>query len=261
VPHQELDTIDDLWSEYDALAGRSLNMGLSSLEEALVRQTQLLTDRVAENYKSPVPTVREAQWQMARASLARAVSLRPDNARLRASLRYSDGHLHRINGEARKARRQLTDAQLEFTNAVASFREAAEFRPNWPDPFLGLMRTFIFGLDDVDRGADALKEAQRLGFTPGNREHTLLADSYRTRADSLARMARQQSEIDREHEYLTRAAEAYRKAIEVYQSMVGVPSADRSMRAAERSLERVEQRLADLSRPPRLSIEGLFRWP
>jgi len=261
VPHQELDTIGDLWAEYDSLAGRSLNMGLSGLEDALLQQTQLLADRVAENYKSPVPTVREAQWQMARGSLARAVTVRPDNARLRASLRYSDGHIHRINGEARKARRQLAEAQNEFTNAVASYREAAEFRPNWPDPFIGLMRTFIYGLDDVDRGADALKEAQKLGFTPGDREQTLLGDGYRMRADSLARMARQQSDNDREREYLTRAAEAYRHAISVYAGMVGVASAERSMQAAQRSLDRVERRLDDLSRPPRFSLEGLFRWP
>jgi tetratricopeptide (TPR) repeat protein len=261
VPHQELDTIDDLWAQYDALAGRSLNMRLSGLEDALLRQTQLLTDRVAENYKSPAPTVREAQWLMARAALARAVTLRPDNARLRASLRYSDGHIHRINGEARKARRQIADARRELTNAVASFREAAEFRPNWPDPFLGLMRTFLYGLEDLDRGADALKEAQRIGFTPGNREHALLADSYRARADSLARMARQQSDSEREQEYLRRAAEAYRQSISVYRGMVGMASADRNMRAAERALERVEQRLEDRARPPRLSIEGLLRWP
>jgi hypothetical protein len=261
VPHQELDTIDDLWAQYDALAGRSLNMGLAGLEHALLRQTQLLTDRVAENYKSPTPTVREAQWQMSRATLARAVSLRPDNARLRASLRYADGHISRINGEARKARRQLGDAQVQFGNAVTAFREAAEFRPNWPDPFLGLMRTFIYGLDDVERGANALKEAQRLGFTPGNREHALLADSYRARADSLARMARQQSGTEREREYLTRAAEAYRHSIDVYAGMVGVVSAERNMQAAQRSLDRIERRLEDLSRPPGLSLEGLFRWP
>ena len=53
---------------------------------------------------------------------------------------------------------------------MAAFREAAELRPNWPDPFLGLARTFIYGLEDVDRGADALKQAQRLGYTAGDRE-------------------------------------------------------------------------------------------
>ena len=105
---------------------------------------------------------------------------------LKASLRYCDGHLHRIDGEARKARGKTVEAQQEFTDAVTAFREAAELRPNWPDPFLGLARTFIYGLEDVDRGADALTQAQRLGYTPGDRETTQLADGYRARADTLA---------------------------------------------------------------------------
>ena len=28
----------------------------------------------------------------------------------------------------------------------------------WPDPFLGLARTFIYGLEDIDRGADAMNQ-------------------------------------------------------------------------------------------------------
>jgi serine/threonine protein kinase len=261
VPHKELDTIVDAWNQYDELADRSFNMRLSGLEQALLRQTQLLADRVAENYKSSTPTVREAQWQQARAALARAVSLRPDNARLRGSLRYADGHIYRINGEARKERRQLAEAQEALTNAVTSFREAAEFRPNWPDPFLGLMRTFVYGLEDVERGADALREAERLGYKPGNREYQMLAESYRVRADSLARMGRSQSDRDREEEYLKRAAESYERSIEHYKRIVGVEDADRAMRLTQRALERVQRRLDELSGPRALTLEGLLRWP
>ena len=104
---------------------------------------------------------------MAREALARVLAVNPDDRQLKGALRYCDGHLHRINGEARKAHKQDAEAQHEFTDAVSAFREAAELRPNWPDPFLGLMRTFIYGLEDVDRGADALKQAQRLGYTAG----------------------------------------------------------------------------------------------
>src|SRR3989442_3235886 len=144
---------------------------------------------------------------MAREGLARAVSVVPDDARVRASLRYCDGHLHRINGEARKARRQASEAQREFTDAVAAFREAAELRTDWPDPFLGLMRTFIYGLEDVDRAADALQQAQRLGYTAGDRETVQLADGYRSRAMAFARTARTLSGMAVAHAYLTRATE------------------------------------------------------
>src|SRR6185369_2922316 len=103
---------------------------------------------------TPQPTVREAQWRSAREAIAEAVAATHGDSRLKAALRYCDGHLHRINGEARKGKKLVVEAKQEFTEAVTAFREAAELRSDWPDPFLGLMRTFIYGLEDVDHGAD-----------------------------------------------------------------------------------------------------------
>jgi len=134
-------------------------------------------------------------------------------------------------------------------DAVTAFREAAELRPNWPDPFLGLARTFIYGLEDVDRGADALTQAQRFGYTPGDRETTQLADGYRARADTLARTARTLSGLAQEQEYLTRAAEAYRRALDLYAKVVSFADVARTMRLTQRALVQVEQRIADLSKP------------
>ena len=96
--------------------------------------------------------------------LARALVARGDDRQMRAALRYCEGHLHRIDGEARKARKLPAEAQREFADAVVAFREAADLRQDWPDPYLGLMRTFIYGLDDVERGADALEQAKRRGY-------------------------------------------------------------------------------------------------
>jgi tetratricopeptide (TPR) repeat protein len=251
VPTRELDGLADAWSEYDRLsAGGSFRIGLIRLERALVRQSATLTDRVIGNYRTPVPTVREAQWKMAREALAHAASVAPDDARVRASLRYCEGHLHRINGEARKARRQTAEAQHEFTEAVAAFREAAELRPNWPDPFLGLMRTFIYGLDDVDRGADALQQAQKFGYTPGDRETVQLADGYRARGDAFARTARTLTGMPQEQEYLTRAIEAYRRAVDGYSKALAFADVPRSLRQTQRALAQIEQRLSELTAPP-----------
>src|SRR5688572_32432896 len=47
----------------------------------------------------------ETQWQLARDSLARAIAATGNSDDLRAALRYCQGHLHRINGEAHKTRR------------------------------------------------------------------------------------------------------------------------------------------------------------
>ena len=161
VPTRELGQLADVWGQYEQLSHRSyLRIGTMSLERSLTQQTANLAERVIGDYRTPLPTVRETQWKMAREALARAIAVAPHDWRLRAALRYCDGHLHRINGEAGKSRRQGAAAQREFTEAVAAFREAAELRPKWPDPFLGLARTFIYGLEDVDRGADALGQAQ-----------------------------------------------------------------------------------------------------
>ena len=248
VTRERLDEIDQLWTEYDGLARRSyLGMGVAGLERVLVERTQELAERIIANYRTPVPTVREAQWLAASNSLRRALAVDPRNKHLKAAIRYCDGHLHRINGEARKARRQLTSARTEFTEAAAAFREAAELRSGWPDPFLGLMRTFIYGLEDIDRGADALRQAQQFGFRPGDRETTQLTDGYRARGETLMRTARQLQGMPQEAEYLERAAESLRQALTHYGRVPAYGDVAASLRRVPRSLEQIEVRLAELA--------------
>jgi hypothetical protein len=176
---------------------------------------------------------------------------------MRAALRYCEGHLHRINGEARKARRELPEAQRELTAAVASFREAAELRPGWPDPFLGLTRTFVYGLEDVDRGADALKQAQRNGHTPNEREIAQLADGYRLRGNGLVRDARALTDMPQEREYLTRAAASYREALEHYARSTSFANVTTNIRLTQRALNQVEHRLDEIANPP---VKELLPW-
>src|SRR5205085_41298 len=133
--------------------------------------------------------------------------------------------------------KRAAEAQQEFTDAVAAFREAAELRPDWPDPFLGLMRTFIYGLEDVDRGADALKQAQRLGYTAGDRETVQIADGYRARGDAFARTARTLADMPQEHEYLARAADAYRQAMDLYSKATGYADVPRILRSVHHALD------------------------
>ena len=143
----------------------------------------------------------------------------------------------------------LLPAQRDLTNAVAAFREAAELRPGWPDPFLGLARTFVYGLEDLDRGADALNEAQRHGYTPTDRETAQLADGYRARGNSLVRSARQLSGLPQETDYLTRAADAYREALTLYSKAINFADVPRNIRLTQRSLGDVQVKLDELSRP------------
>ena len=245
---RDLETMDDVWSGYDALSHRSyLRLGVVGLERTLATRVRRLSEQVIANYRSTLPTVRERQWRIAQRNLQQALVLAPHDAALKASLRYCEGHLHRIDGEAEKLRHRTALANQHFAEAVSAFREAAELRRDWPDPFLGLARTFIYGLEDIDRAADALKQAQKLGYTIGDRETAQLADGYRARGDSLWQTARQFADMPQEAEYLQRASEAYRQAQGLYERIPGFPGVAVSLRRTQRSLDRIDQRSAEKS--------------
>ena len=181
----------------------------------------------------------------ARDALDRALSFAGDDGELRASLRYCEGHLHRINGEAQKTRGDGDEGQEELTNAVVAFREASDLRQNWQDPFLGLARVFIVGLDDVERGADALAKAMDRGYMPGDREELLLADGFRSRGNSLVKTARQVRGLPQEHDYLSKAAEAYRLALTHYSNAPNTGPVPNSIARTQRALVEVEQELGE----------------
>jgi eukaryotic-like serine/threonine-protein kinase len=246
----DLNELDNAWLQYRELRGGSLGVGASGLERALVRQTVTLTERVFANYRTPSPSVREAQWRGARELLGYALAARRDQVELRAALRYADGHIHRIDGEARKARKLAADAQREFADALVAFREAAELRPEWPDPYLGLMRTFIYGLDDVERGEDALGQAVSRGYKSGDRETVQLAEGHRVRADALVRSARQFTGSAQELQYLNRAVDEYRKALNLYSQVPAFGDTVRQMRLTQRVLAATEQRISTMTAVP-----------
>jgi len=257
VSTRELEEIGSAFNAHNQLLERShLRWGTWSLERALTQRTLALTERVIGNYRMGLPTVREAQWQMARTVLARAIPVSGGDRRVRAAFRYCDGHLHRINGEAHKRREEGEEAERELTEAVASFREAADLRPDWPDPFLGLARTFIFGLEDIDRGADAMNQAQQRGYMPTERETAQLADGYRARANTLVRSAKELAGMAQESDYLTRAIEAYTRALMLYTQATSVPTVPTSIRQTQRALDQVQQHLQDIaSSPPDVPTE------
>jgi hypothetical protein len=252
APMQEFAGFTNLWTQYESLSRRSWlgGMGAHRLGGALSRQALVLAERVADNYRTPVPTVREAQWAAAAGALERALTVTPSDPVLRGTLRYCQGQLHRINGEARKARHQTPQAQREFADAVTAFREAASLRPKWPDPFLGLARTFIYGVEDIDRGADAMKEAQRLGHPIGDRETAQLADGYRARGETLERAAADLHGMAQEREFLIRARDAYRQALDLYTKIAGFMDAPANIRQTQRRLDAVELRLVEIGFEP-----------
>jgi hypothetical protein len=258
VPLQEFTGLDSAWTEYEQLRGRSyLGLGTRSLGEELRRQSLVLAERVTANYRTPTPTVREKQWMDAAGVLQRALTVAPDDD-VRGMLRYAQGQIARINGEAAKSRGEAAAAERHFANAVTAFREAARLR-EWPDPFLGLARTFIYGLEDIDRGADAMEQAEQLGHTIGAREIAQLADGYRARGEALDGAAGSLGGLPQEIESLTRARDAYHKALELYTTIVDHHDVPAHIRITQARLEIVERRIQALEREDSGGILDPFR--
>ena len=248
VPTQEFASLTTVWSEYDGLARRSWfnGAGARGLEVALVDQTQVLADRVIDSYRMSASTVWSKQWSEAEAALLRATKAAPGDEHLRGTLRYVQGHLHRIDGETRKRERQDAQADRELARAVTAFREAARLRRNWPDPFLGLARAFIYGVGDMDRGADALRQAERLGHKLGPRETAQLAYGYGVRGGTYEQTASKLADMPQEREYLTRARDDYRRALDLYLDIATFGDVPTQMRLIQRRLERVERKLNEV---------------
>jgi hypothetical protein len=88
VPTRELEQLGDVWDRYDDLSRRSyLQIATLGLGRSLTQRSADLADRVIANYRTSLPTVREAQWRSARDALARAVAVTPHDKQLNAALR------------------------------------------------------------------------------------------------------------------------------------------------------------------------------
>jgi hypothetical protein len=237
-----------LWDEYQGLAHRSLfGIGLVGVKSAMKERLLSQAERVISDYRQDAPTVREAQWRQAATWLTDILNLDPGDRATAARLRYCEGHLRRIDGETRK-RKKLSSAEA-FHDAIARFEEAGRVDARWPDPFLGLARTYIYGLDDLDRAIGALKEAERRGYRPGNRELVQMADGYRSRAERWRREAATVRGLEQERECLQKSADDFRQALDLYQKAIGFGEASSGVRAIQSRLDEVQKKLDQENAP------------
>jgi serine/threonine protein kinase len=252
LPLKERGDMDEVWSQFQAIGDRSpLGIGVSRVRGPLKDRLVDFADRIIDSYRSDVATIRERDWEDARRYLARALSAAGEDRLIRARLRYAEGHLHRINGDARPRRPQ--DARAFFNDAVVAFQEAARLNTRWSDPHLGLARVYFYGLEDLDKGVDALAAAERAGFKPGTREIAQKADAYRARGERLWREALSVKGLPQEDEVLERAAAADAEALTLYQAIIGFGDSARLLTRTQRHAQMIAARLAELRTP--------VRWP
>jgi tetratricopeptide (TPR) repeat protein len=249
--------VNRIWDDYQALSRRSvLGLGLSGVRGPLKERLIAQADHVIADYRQDAPTVREAQWRTAAEWLTDALRLDPGDRAAAASLQYCEGHLQRIAGEARLHRKEPAGENLRA--AIARFQDAARLNSRWPDPYLGLARTYIYGLDDLDKANDALNEAERRGYRRGNRELVQLAEGYRRRGARMQAQADQVRGLPQEGECLKKAADDYQQSLDLYGKAIGFGDAGSYVKLVQKQLDAVKARQEAIS-AGESGLKGLLR--
>ena len=202
-------------------------------------------DRVIADFRQDRPTVRERQWEQARTWLGNALRLDPRNDVVLSRLRYCEGQLSRIDGEARVRGGQRQDADRLLHDAVARFDESAKLDRSWPDPWLGLLRTYIVGLEDLDKAVGALNEAERRGHRGGRREFAMLGDAHAgarpaTRASAIGCPTNVRAPC------LQRSEELFRQSVSWFERVEASPESSRALMKAHAGLAAVSERRTQL---------------
>jgi hypothetical protein len=247
---------DAVWKRYRQLGSRSfLRVGTFGLSGDVKNWFVSSADELIADYRSDTPVIRENGWSQAAGLLERAAAIAPRDRAVRARLLYCRGHLARINAQAAKGRRPA-DAQRFFNAATNSFKEAARLRPGWLDPYLGLARTYVYGLEDPEAAREALGRAEDDGYEFGNRDLALLGDGYRLRAEKTWLRAPDYRDLPQEGKYLDSVRDDCRQALKHYEMIPAYGEVSRNIRKSEELLQRVELR-EDEVREARLRKAGL----
>ncbi|MEO5619266.1 MAG: serine/threonine-protein kinase [Candidatus Eisenbacteria bacterium] len=247
---------DAVWRRYRQLGSRSiLRVGTMGLSGDVKNWFVSSADELIADYRSDTPVIRESGWIKAASLLERAASISPGDRAIRARQLYCRGHLARINAQAAKGRRPA-DARRFFNDATGSFEEAANLRPRWLDPHLGLARTLVYGLEDPEAAREALGRAEEDGYQFGSRDLALLGDGYRLRAEKTWSRAADFRDLPQEDKYLASMLEDCHQALEHYETIPAYGEVSRNIRKVEELLGRVEVREDEL-REARLRKVGL----
>jgi hypothetical protein len=240
----ESGNLDALWADYQLLNERAW-VRSTTRPLALVLAGRLVSDAstTLKDYRQDEPRVRSRQVETARAQLARALVVQPDNTLAEAWLRYADGHLERIEGDARRG----DERREAWGRAVARFEEASALAPDLPDPYLALTRLYTHrDYRDPDRARRAMAAAERRGHLRGVREHAQLGDLSRDDGDLLFRQARDVRGTGSEEPLLVRARAELVSALAEYELSKGFGQSNTRIKEINDAIRRLDVRLAEI---------------
>jgi serine/threonine protein kinase/tetratricopeptide (TPR) repeat protein len=244
IEGEQLTDLDQMWARWTELSkGNASSYLLHAPRKAVKQKFVAAADHVIDTYRNnESQLIYEKEWEHARTMAARALAVDPDD-NVRGKLRLTEGHLARINGTSHRSPQELS-------LAVEKFNEAQKLLPQSPDPELGLARVYVYGLKDIDKGYDALRQAQQRGYALGNREKLLLADGYRDRGDRLWWDSRNVRGLPPEKDQIQRAADDYKRAEELYQGISPWGKSIVNLVRVRLSLESVNFRLQQIQTDP-----------
>src|ERR1022692_899168 len=244
IEAEQLTDLDQIWARWTELSkGNASSYLLHAPRKAVRQKFVAAADHVIDTYRNnESQLIYEKEWEHARTMAARALAVDPDDS-VRGKLRLTEGHLARINGTSHRSAQELS-------LAVEKFDEAQKLLPGSPDPELGLARVYVYGLKDIDKGYEALQEAQKRGYALGNREKSLLADGYRDRGDRLWWDSRNVRGLPPEKDQIQRAADDYKRAEELYQGISPWGKSIVNLVRVRLSLESVNYRLHEIQTDP-----------
>lgn len=235
IPTLEMADLPRVRDEFDKIdLWMPVGLGSGHVAGRLSQRMVQLADGAILEFRMEVPALAQADWQRARDCLDLALRLRPGDERIQSRWAYVRGQLARIAGRDREA--------------IRLFREAARLDPESPDPYLGLASLHAYVTRDMEGLSEAIREAERRGYTRTRRElvelgdlHKFLADRTRTNAAAL--------EGPRRIEQLERAAADYRKCIQYFEGL-RVFDSEEHLRDCRRRLSDIVPQLPERAPTP-----------
>jgi len=213
-----------------------------------------IADSVIADYRREEPSLGAVEWQQAQKAMQWALELSPRNRALRARELTCEAHVMRH--AARNQPRGSPAIRQMYLSAIDKFRAAADLDPSSYDPYLGITRIAVYGLDDVDQAAAAISEAEKRGYASGRRERAQLGDGYLRRADRKRRVARSLSG-DRHTSELQESRADYERCVESFDQIVGFARAADNLAYCRHQIDRIDTELNP--DPEKLDLEEPIR--
>jgi serine/threonine protein kinase len=198
-------SLADAMPAYQSLVKHSLfSLPLYPARRSLRNRYTAEADRVIADYReaSDSTPVTTKDWRRARASLASAMSISPDE-KIRGKYSLIDGFLA---------------LKTNLKQSRNDFEESAKLLPDSPDPHLGLA-LYQMSQNNLDQAEEELRKAERNGFKAGRREQRGLADGYRLRGERWLAEANRAQGIAPMQDALKHADSDLAHAQELYNSV------------------------------------------